>query len=105
MKKRRYTEEQIAFCIEAGRDGHAGGGIDPPDEDFRADFYRWKMLYGGLAVGELRGLKEPVANLRLDKHILRTPRIAGALSDRWRPPFTSGATWSDVIHSALESGV
>jgi putative transposase len=44
-------------------------------------FYRWKKLYGGLGVGELRRLKQledenrnlqqMVADLSLDKHILQ----------------------------------
>jgi putative transposase len=44
-------------------------------------FYRWKKLYGGLGVGELRRLrqledenrklKQLVADLSLDKHILQ----------------------------------
>jgi putative transposase len=44
-------------------------------------FYRWKKLYGGLGVGELgrlkqledenRKLKQLVADLSLDKHILQ----------------------------------
>ncbi|BCA63453.1 transposase [Sphingomonas sp. HMP9] len=44
-------------------------------------FYRWKKVYGGLGVGELRRfkqledenrqLKQLVADLSLDKHILQ----------------------------------
>jgi putative transposase len=44
-------------------------------------FYRWKKVYGGLGVGELtrlkqlqdetRQLKQLVADLSLDKHILQ----------------------------------
>ena len=34
-------------------------------------FYRWKKKYGGLGVSELRELKRMVADLSLDKQMLR----------------------------------
>ena len=35
--KKKFTEEQVAFCAEAGRDGDAGGRGDPEDGDHGAD--------------------------------------------------------------------
>ena len=68
-------------CAQAGGDGHAGCGGDPPDGGSEQTFYRWKKVYGGLGVGELRRvkqledenrkLKQLVADLSLDKHILQ----------------------------------
>lgn len=55
-------------------------------------FYRWKKVYGGLGVGELRRvkqvedenrkLKQLVADLSLDKHILQDV-LAKKSSDAW----------------------
>lgn len=54
-------------------------------------FYRWKKIYGGLGVGELRRpkllegenrkLKQLVADLSLDKHILQD--VLSKISDAW----------------------
>ncbi len=67
--------------LEAGGDGYAGGGGDPPEGISEQTFYRWKKVYGGLGVGEVRRvkqledenrkLKQLVAELSLDKHILQ----------------------------------
>ncbi len=34
MKKTRYTEEQIAFALETGRNRHSGGGSLQKDGHF-----------------------------------------------------------------------
>jgi putative transposase len=34
-------------------------------------FYRWKKIYGGLGPGEVRRLKQIVADLSLDKCMLQ----------------------------------
>ena len=79
MKKSRYSEEQIAFALKQAETG------TPVAEVLRRipeqTFYRWKKLYGGLGTGELRRLKQLedenrklkqlVADLSLDKHILQ----------------------------------
>lgn len=61
-------------------------------------FYRWKKVHGGLGVGELRRvrqleeenrkLKQLVADLSLDKHILQD--VLAKSSDTW----AAGARWS-----------
>lgn len=66
MKKSTYTDEQSAFALKPAETG---------------TFYRWKKVYGGLGVGELRRLtlleeenrklKRPVADLSLHTHILQ----------------------------------
>jgi hypothetical protein len=77
-------------CAEAGGDGHAGCRGDPPDGISEQTFYRWKKVYGGLGVGELRRvkqleeenrkLKQLVADLSLDKHILQDVLAKKALT-------------------------
>ncbi len=81
MRKSKFTDEQIAYAlhrVEAGT---------PPAEICRKlgiseqTFYRWKKKYGGLGVSELRELKQlreenrrlkrMVADLSLDKQMLR----------------------------------
>ncbi len=81
MKKKRFTEEQIAFTL---RQAEAG----TPVEDIcrklgvsEATFYRWKKKYGGMGVAELRRskqlegenqkLKQLVADLSPDKKMLQ----------------------------------
>ena len=81
MKKSRYTDEQIAFALRQAETG------TPVEEVIRKmgiceqTFYRWKKLYGGLGPSEVRRLKQPeeenrrlkqmVADLALDKHMLQ----------------------------------
>ena len=81
MRKSRFTPEQIVAALQ-----EAQGGI-PAREICRRlgvtenTFYRWKRQYTGLGVSELRELrslreenrklKQLVADLTLDKHILQ----------------------------------
>lgn len=81
MKRKRFTEEQIAYALR-----QAGGGT-PVAELCRKlgvseqSFYRWKTKYGGMGVAELRRLrlleqenrklKQIVADLTLDKQMLQ----------------------------------
>ena len=81
MKSKAFTEEQITFAI---RQADAGTSIEEITRKMgvsQATFYRWKKRYEGLGVGELRRLrqleeenrklKQVVADLSLDKHILQ----------------------------------
>lgn len=81
MKRKRYTQEQIAFAL---RQAEAG---TPVDEICRKlgvteqSFYRWKKQYAGMGVTEIRRLRELeaenaklkklVADLTLDKVMLQ----------------------------------
>ena len=81
MRKSEFTEEQIAFSL---RQAEAG----TPVEDIcrklgvtQATFYRWKKKFAGMGVSEVRRLKQLeeenrklkqlVADLSLDKHMLQ----------------------------------
>jgi putative transposase len=81
MKKSRYTEEQIAFALKQAEMGTPVAEVIRRMGVSEQTFYRWKKAYGGLGVGELRRvkqledenrkLKQLVADLSLDKHILQ----------------------------------
>jgi putative transposase len=81
VKKGRYTEEQIAYAMKQAETGTPVAEVIRRMGISEQTFYRWKKLYGGLGVGELRRLKQLedenrqlkrlVADLSLDKHILQ----------------------------------
>jgi putative transposase len=80
MKKSRYTEEQIAFALKQAETGTPVAEVIRRMGISEQTFYRCKKVYGSLGVGELRRLKQLedenrqlkqlVADLSLDKHIL-----------------------------------
>jgi len=81
VKKSKFTEEQIAFALKQAETGTPVAEVLRRMGVSEQTFYRWKKLYGGLGVGELRRLKQLedenrklkqlVADLSLDKHILQ----------------------------------
>ena len=81
MKKSRYSEEQIPYALKQAETGTPVAEVLRRMGISEQTFYRWKKLYGGLGVGELRRLrqledenrklKQLVADLSLDKHILQ----------------------------------
>jgi putative transposase len=81
MKTSRYTPEQIAMTL---RQAEAGTPVEEICRKLGVSeptFYRWKKRFGSLGVPEVRELrqlreenrklKQLVADLTLDKHILR----------------------------------
>ena len=81
MKRKRYTEEQIAVAYRQNEAGTSVPDIVRKMGISEQTFYRWKKKYGGLGVSELRRLKQfeeenrklkqLVADLRLDKKMLQ----------------------------------
>jgi len=81
VNKSRFTEEQIAFALKQAETGTPVAEVLRRMGISEQTFCRWKKLYGGLGTGELwrlkhledenRKLKQLVADLSLDKHILQ----------------------------------
>jgi putative transposase len=81
MKKSRFTEEQIAFALRQAEAGTPIVEVCRKMGVSEQTFYRWKKLYAGMGVAELRRLKQLeeenrklktlVADLSLDKQILQ----------------------------------
>lgn len=79
--KKRFTEAQIAFTLRQAEGGTAVEEIVRKLGISEATFYRWKKKYAGLGVAEVRRLKQLedenrrlkqlVADLTLDKHMLQ----------------------------------
>ena len=81
MKKKRFSESQIAFALRQAESGTPVSEIVRKMGISEVTFYRWKKKYGGLGTSELRKLKQLedenrrlkrlVADLTLDKQILQ----------------------------------
>lgn len=81
MRKSKLTPEQILQALLQAEAGTVGGEICRKLGVTEATFYRWKKTYAGLDLGELRELRQlceenrhlkgVVADLTLDKTILR----------------------------------
>jgi putative transposase len=81
MKKKRFTEEQIAFALRQGESGTPAGEVCRKLGVSEATYFRWKKQFGSLGVPELRRLrqleeenrklKQLVADLSLDKVMLQ----------------------------------
>ena len=81
MKRKRFTEEQIAFAL---RQAEAGTPVEEVCRKMgvsEPSFYRWKKRFAGMGVPEIRRLrqleeenkklKQLVADLTLDKSMLQ----------------------------------
>jgi putative transposase len=81
MKKSRFTAEQIAMALRQAEAGTPIAEICRSLQITEQTFYRWKKKYGSLGTPEIRELrqlreenkklKQLVADLTLDKHILQ----------------------------------
>ena len=81
MRKSKYTEGQIAFALKQAETGTPVAEVVRKMGITEQTFYRWKKKYGGLGATELRRLrqleeenkklKQMVADLSLDKHMLQ----------------------------------
>jgi len=81
MKRKRFSEEQIAFALRQADSGTAIEEICRKMGISEPTFYRWKKIYAGMGVTEIRRLKQledenaklkrVVADLTLDKAMLQ----------------------------------
>ncbi len=94
MKRKRYTDEQIAFALRQAESGTAVEEICRRMGVSEPAFCRWKKQFAGMGVSEIRRLKQLedenarlkklVADLTLDKTMLqdvRIPPLRAALCD------------------------
>lgn len=88
MPKKRYSNEQIAFALRQVDAGATVGEVCRKMGVTETTFYRWKKVYAGMGVSEIRRLKQLedengklkrlVADLTLDKSMLQD-----ALRKKW----------------------
>jgi putative transposase len=81
VKKKRFTEEQIAYALAQESTGQTIAEICRKLGVSEQTFYRWKKKFGSMGVAEVRRLKQLedenaklkrlVADLSLDKAILQ----------------------------------
>ena len=81
MKKTVFTEEQIAYALRQAETGTPVADICRKLGVSEQTFYRWKKKFAGMGIAELRRLrqleeenrtlKQLVADLTLDKHMLQ----------------------------------
>ena len=81
MKKKRYSEEQIVRILQEAEQLGNAAEIIRRENIAQGTFYRWKQKYGGMAVSDVRHLRELadenrrlkklVADLSLDNQMLR----------------------------------
>lgn len=81
MKRKRFSEEQIAFALRQAESGTTIEEICRKMGVSEPTFYRWKKVYAGMGVSEIRRLKQledenaklkrVVAHLTLDKAMLQ----------------------------------
>jgi len=88
MRRSRFSEEQIIGVLKAVESGRKVADVCREKGISDGTYFRWKAKYGGLEVTEARRLREleeenrrlkhAVAELTLDKQILKE-----ALSRKW----------------------
>lgn len=81
MRKTAFTEEQVAYALRQAESGTPVAEICRKLGISEQTFYRWKKKFAGMGVAELRRLrqlededrqlKQLVADLTLDKHMLQ----------------------------------
>jgi putative transposase len=81
MKRKRFTEDQIAFALRQAESGTPVAEVIRKLGITEPTYYRWKKQFAGMGVAEIRlpkqledenaRLKKLVADLTLDKTMLQ----------------------------------
>jgi putative transposase len=81
MRRSRFSEEQIIGILKAAESGQKVADVCRENGISAGTYFRWKAKFGGLEVSEARRLREleeenrrlkhAVAELTLDKQILK----------------------------------
>lgn len=81
MKKKRYSEAQIAFVLKQAETGTSVGEVCRKAGISEQTFYRWKQKYSGMLPSEMKKykqieeenarLKKLVAEISLDREMLQ----------------------------------
>ena len=81
MRKTAFTEEQVTYALRQAESGTPVAEVCRKLGISEQTFYRWKKKFAGMGVAELRRLrqleeenhklKQLVADLTLDKHMLQ----------------------------------
>jgi len=81
MSRKRFTPEQIIYALKQAENGKPVREVCRELGVSAQSFYQWRKKYGGMGVSELRELrqlrsenkqlKQIIADLTLDKHILQ----------------------------------
>lgn len=88
MRRSRFSEEQVIGVLKSVESGRKVSDVCREHGISQGTYFRWKAKYGGMDVSEARRLREleeenrrlkhAVADLTLDKQILKE-----ALSRKW----------------------
>jgi putative transposase len=80
--KKRFTEEQIVKILQEAERSHTDQEVIRKHNISDTTFYRWKKLYGGMGVSEVKRLKELEAeNAKLKKLLAEQILVNDALKD------------------------
>ena len=74
MKRRRYSDEQIAFTLRQAEGGTAVEGICRELGVSEPTFHRWRKQFAGMGTVEIRRLKQ------LEKENAKLKRLVADLS-------------------------